>query len=402
MRAAQSMLDAVKAAAAVDPHTPPDGPLLADIELMLAARLRLDAHLVWLWRSAHSRVVTAELRGRGTRSLLVEEQRLSGHDASRLGTGGKALPFRPQLADALAAGESSVEQAAPILSMVNKLPLAEQDVDEKILITAAQDLDVDAIRSLCHKTLEAAGADEKAVARRERLYGSRYLKLSETFDGMVKLDGMLTAEQGAAVTAVIEPLAQKLGAEDERSAPQRRANALATLATAALGFDSLLPEFIGEQPHVNAVMAYDALVDALRPFADKPISDDGGFTINGTAVSPQTVRMLACDAKIIPVVMRGESEVLDIGRSSRTWTTSIRKALQLEDKGCGWPSCHMPLWACRIHHLLWWTRDHGPTSKTNGVHLCHFHHWLVHNKPWKIWRDGFGKIQVARTGNSRT
>jgi hypothetical protein len=57
----------------------------------------------------------------------------------------------------------------------------------------------------------------------------------------------------------------------------------------------------------------------------------------------------------------------------------------------------MPLWACRIHHILWWSRDHGPTSKTNGVHLCAFHHWLVHNKPWKIQRNKHGKIQVART-----
>jgi hypothetical protein len=294
-----------------------------------------------------------------------------------------------------------VDHAAPILTTMAKLLPSERDVDEKILLDAAHGLDPDAIRVLCHKTLEAACAEEEAQARRERLYGSRYLTLSETFDGMVRLDAMLPAELGAAVTAVIEPLAAKLGAEDDRSAPQRRADALGTLARAALGFDTLLPEFNGEQPHINAVMAYDPLLDTLRPYADTPIRDDGGFTINGTTVSPHTARMLACDAKIIPVVMRGESEVLDIGRASRTWPTAIRKALQLEDKGCGWPGCKMPLWACRIHHLLWWHRDHGPTSKTGGVHLCDFHHWLVHNKPWKIWRNTAGRIQVART-NSRT
>jgi hypothetical protein len=119
-------------------------------------------------------------------------------------------------------------------------------------------------------------------------------------------------------------------------------------------------------------------------------------------VSPQTARMLACDAQIIPVVMRGESEVLDIGRATRSWTKPIRKALQLEDKGCGWPSCQMPLWACHIHHLQWWNRDHGPTSKHNGTHLCSFHHWLVHNRNWTIWRNPTGRIEIARTAVSRT
>lgn len=384
-------------AARVDPHSVPDEPLLTDIEAILDARRRLDAHLVSMLQVANTRDVTAELRGRSTRSWLIEEQRLSTADAARLVKVAKWLPFRPQVADALATGDVSVDHVAPILATIVKLPAADRDVDEKILLTAAHDLDPDVIKQLCRRTLEASCATETADERRERIYGSRYLKLSETFDGMVRLDAMLTPEQGAAVQAVIEPLAQKLGAEDDRNPTQRRADALHALAEAALGFDQLLPEFNGERPHVNAIMSYDGLVDRLRERADAPPAQDGAFTVNGTTVSPQTARMLACDAEIIPVVMRGESEVLDIGRASRIWPKAIRKALQLEDHGCGWPGCKMPLWACRIHHILWWNRDYGPTSKANGVHLCPFHHWLVHNKPWKIWRNRVGRIEVART-----
>jgi hypothetical protein len=265
-----------------------------------------------------------------------------------------------------------------------------------VLIEAARDLDVDVIRQLCHKTLEAACADEQAAARRERVYGSRYLMISETFDGMVHLDAMLPPDAGAAVRAVVEPLAQKLGAEDDRSAPQRRADALTTLATAALGFDDLLPDFHGDRPHIDAVVQYDVLVAGLEAHADHPPAPDGAFTVNGITVTPHTARMLACDAEIIPIVMRGASEVLDIGRASRTWPKPIRKALQLQDNGCGWPGCKMPLWACRIHHLTYWSHG-GPTSKTNGIHLCGFHHWLVHHKPWKIWRNPTGRIEVRRT-----
>jgi len=106
--------------------------------------------------------------------------------------------------------------------------------------------------------------------------------------------------------------------------------------------------------------------------------------------------MLACDANIIPIVLGSKGDILDIGRTSRIWTYAIRKALQLEDKGCGWPGCKMPLWACRIHHIKWWFFG-GETTKANGVHLCGFHHWLVHNRDWKLWRNNDGRIEVART-----
>jgi hypothetical protein len=386
----------------VDPHATPDEPLLSDTELLLEARRRLDALLVRNLQSVHTRDVAVELRGKTTKWWLVAEQRLAGADAAQLLKVATALPFRPALADALASGAINVAHAAPIVKTLTKLHPEERDVSEKILLEASHDLDPDVVKRLCGRTLEASAAADTADERRERTHSDRYLTVVETWLGMTRIEGMLTAEQGAALRAVLEPLAVHLGPEDDRTGGQRRADALGTLATAALGFDGLLPEFNGEQPHVNAVMQYDPLVDALRPFADKPVADDGGFTINGTALSPQTARMLACDAQIIPVVMRGGSEVLDIGRSSRTWTKAIRKALQLEDNGCGWPDCQMPLWACRIHHLLWWNRDHGPTSKANGVHLCNFHHWLVHNKPWKIWRNEGGHIEVARTSVSRT
>ena len=402
MRAAQAALEAVKAAALVDPHGVPDEPLLEDTEALLEARRRLDALLVRNLQSVHTRDVAVELRGKTTKWWLVCQQRLSRADASRLLTVATALPARPAIADALAAGELSVDHVAPIVTTLAKLQPEEKDVSEKILIEASHDLDPDVVKRLCGRTLQASANADSADERRERQHGSRYLTLVETWLGMTRIEGMLTAEQGAALRAAIEPLAARLGSDDDRSSAQRRADALGTLAHAALGFDGLLPEFNGEQPHVNAVMAYDPLVDALRPFADKPITDDGGFTINGTTVTPQTARMLACDAQIIPVVMRGASEVLDIGRATRIWPKPIRKALQLEDAGCGWPDCPMPLWACHIHHLAWWNRDHGPTSKTNGVHLCGFHHWLVHNKPWTIRRDSLGKIQVARTTISRT
>jgi hypothetical protein len=341
------------------------------------------------------RDATIEPYGRTTRNWLIEDKHLPGATAGRLVKVARQLPIRPALSEALESGDISLEHAAPILRTLAKLPPADRDADEKILVEAAKAIDPDSLRALCQKVEEAAGTNEEADARRERLYGSRYLHLSTTFDGMVRVDGMLDPEAGAAVIAAIEPLAQKLGPEDDRTVPQRRADALATLASAAAGFDDLLPDFNGDRPHLDVLTGYDTLVRDLDPHA--AYDPAGAPTLNGIRVTPETVRRLACDADILPIVMGSDSHVLDIGRASRIWPKAIRKALQIEDRGCGWPDCKMPLWACRIHHLTYWFHG-GVTSKANGVHLCRFHHWLVHHRRWKIWRDAItNKIHVART-----
>ena len=104
--------------------------------------------------------------------------------------------------------------------------------------------------------------------------------------------------------------------------------------------------------------------------------------------------MIACDAQIIPAVLGGHSEVLDLGRSTRTWTRAQRRALRLEDRGCRWPGCQAPLHRCRIHHEQHWVQDHGPTDKTNGIHLCPFHHWTVHHTRWRIHKDIHNQVTV--------
>jgi hypothetical protein len=395
LAASGDALAAAGAAVGADPHELADEPLLEALNKMLDARRLLDVAIARFLAVADVRDATAESLGRGTRAWLIEDKHLDAAAAGRLVKVSRRLPIHPVMSEALRAGEMSIEHAAPILRTLAKLGPADREVDEKILVDAAKDVDPDSLRSLCQATEEAACTNEEADARRERLHGTRYLRLATTFDGMVRVEGMLDADAGAAVTAAIEPLAGKLGTEDDRTAPQRRADALASLAAAAAGFDDMLPDFNGDRPHIDVVAQYETLVRDLDPSA--PYDPAGAPSVNGTRVSPETVRRLACDAEILPVVMNSRSEVLDVGRATRVWPRAIRKALQIEDGGCGWPGCTMPLWACRIHHLLYWFHG-GPTSKANGVHLCRFHHWLVHHRRWRIWRESVtNKIRVART-----
>ena len=63
---------------------------------------------------------------------------------------------------------------------------------------------------------------------------------------------------------------------------------------------------------------------------------------------------------------------LDIGYSDSI-PASIRRAVQLRDRGCAWPRCGRPAAWCDVHHLQH-KADGGKTSVSNCVLLCQFHH----------------------------
>ena len=103
--------------------------------------------------------------------------------------------------------------------------------------------------------------------------------------------------------------------------------------------------------------------------------------MSGKLLAPETVRRMACDATIIPVVLGSHSEVLDVGRAKRLFTPGMLHALWLRDKGCTIPGCGAPpLWA-DAHHLIHWA-DGGPTALTNAALLCGRHHTIAHQRGW--------------------
>jgi 5-methylcytosine-specific restriction protein A len=92
---------------------------------------------------------------------------------------------------------------------------------------------------------------------------------------------------------------------------------------------------------------------------------------------------LLCDAKIVPVVLGGDSQPLDVGREKRTATLAQRKAVAARDGGCAYPGCDRPAHRCQIHHRLHWF-DGGGTDINNLVMLCTQHHTVIHQSGWAI------------------
>ena len=103
--------------------------------------------------------------------------------------------------------------------------------------------------------------------------------------------------------------------------------------------------------------------------------------MTGQLLAPETVRRMACDATIIPVVLGTDSEVLDLGRAKRLFTPGMLHALWLRDKGCTIPGCGAPPFWTDAHHLVHWA-DGGPTALTNAALLCGRHHTLAHQRGW--------------------
>ncbi|PZS38916.1 MAG: hypothetical protein DLM62_11150 [Pseudonocardiales bacterium] len=103
----------------------------------------------------------------------------------------------------------------------------------------------------------------------------------------------------------------------------------------------------------------------------------------GGPINADTARRIACDARVIPVVLGARGEPLDIGRASYTVPTAIRRAVLIRDGGCAFPGCSAPARWCDIHHVTHWA-DNGLTCISNCVALCGRHHRLVHHSHWRL------------------
>lgn len=97
--------------------------------------------------------------------------------------------------------------------------------------------------------------------------------------------------------------------------------------------------------------------------------------------------MLACGADLVPVVLGGESQVLDVGRAVRLAPPALRRAIGLRDGGCAFPGCTTPLRHCDIHHVVPWQQG-GRTDRDNLVALCRVHHTLCEPRPPTTASDG--------------
>ncbi len=115
----------------------------------------------------------------------------------------------------------------------------------------------------------------------------------------------------------------------------------------------------------------------------------------GVSVSPDNARRLACGAGIVPAVLGGRSEPLDVGREQRLHTLAMRRALALQHDTCAAEGCDRPFAWCEIHHPDPWANG-GKTSLGNGIPLCGWHHHRAHDSDYRVKRRDTGEVRFRR------
>lgn len=96
-------------------------------------------------------------------------------------------------------------------------------------------------------------------------------------------------------------------------------------------------------------------------------------------IPPHVMLRFLCDFSVSPVTLTGQRQVLSIGRKSRQFNESLRRAILARDRGCAVPGCHWPAAWCELHHIKYWSDD-GETSTENGALMCSHHHQAMHSK----------------------
>ncbi len=289
------------------------------------------------------------------------------------------------LAEALAEGRVNTEQAHAIARALGDLetdgsadlePVVVEQA-EKHLVECADGFDAKHLRVLGRHVLtvvapEVGEAHEAKLLEDEERRAAERTRLTFASDGHGMVHGRFSipALHGAMLAKAIQALtwAKQDPAEVRQTRP--------TPVAAGQAFTELLerldakdlPTVGGVGATVVVTMTIDSLMGGLAAAA----------LDTGEVISAGAARRLACEAGVIPMVLGGESEVLDVGRRRRFHTRAQRLAIAQRDKTCVVGGCDATPSRCHVHHVIPWSEG-GGTSVKDGRLYCSAHHAMVHD-----------------------
>ncbi len=124
---------------------------------------------------------------------------------------------------------------------------------------------------------------------------------------------------------------------------------------------------------------------------------ESGLTRHGQRLTPQELRQQLCNGRAIPIVMNGQSRILDLGTEERFFPDYMRAAILAIYGGCLVPGCTIPPEHCEIHHFDPFSRG-GKTEINLGLPACSNHHHGLHAGTFTAVRhtDGLFSILLPR------
>ncbi|HMH91399.1 MAG TPA: DUF222 domain-containing protein [Streptosporangiaceae bacterium] len=233
----------------------------------------------------------------------------------------RRLADHPAVAAELAAGDISGSWARQICEWTDRLPAASREAADGILLAAqaggATLADLAALAEEMFRRCAPPDGDGPGDP------ASRGVILDTHFRGAGKLDGDLTPRCAAALSAILEALGKKQGAEDHRTLPQRYHDALEEACRRLIAAGGL-PDRAGQPTQIQLHMTLDQLMrlnggSGLDGSASDGSASDGSASdgsasdgsgpdgsgpdaVPGWLPGPAAGPGAACDATIVPVV----------------------------------------------------------------------------------------------------
>ena len=382
-------LDAVLSELAAEDRSDWTGPARATRVLELQSvieRLRAEqVRAVGDWDRDHAWAIDEATSGA---AWLAHHAGMTAAAGARLVRAARLARNHIAVGDALAAGSIGVAQVEELSRVErHREDLFARDADVLVEAAARHPVSEFAVvaRRWRHLADDVASTDEP-----ERVHERRFLHASSTLGGTVRIDAELDPDGGALFLSALDRFGPPDSADDPlgpRSLEQRRADALVDMAKVALA-DA------GTRPHPRP--AIEVLIDA-ETLAGRTPKDFARAACDIAGLGPvpiETIRRLICDAVIGGILGRA-SDVLDARKPGRFPSAAQRRAVVARDRHCVWPGCDRPARWCDVHHIIP-ADDGGPTVIRNLALLCRRHHRAVHERRWRIWREGDGTVRVAR------
>ncbi|HAM27538.1 MAG TPA: hypothetical protein DCP11_12800, partial [Microbacteriaceae bacterium] len=392
-----------------------DSELLHSLEAAFARRHEIDAELARLAGQVVTRSrpslgpagLASRMGQTSPAALLSSIGLISSDDAFRFCRVGEATsprlslvgermpPLFPALVDALSHGRIPLDSANWIVSALSQVT-PQADVEEladaeRQLAALAAEYPADAVRKLATRfrdVLDVDGVEPREDALSQQCSLRRFIRRNGMKRYVVDLDPVGSAHLDASIDAAVSRAIRRVRIEggetpdacgdnheqlpDPRNITQIAAAAIVEIARHANSCTSM------QVPVPSATIVVRMTLESL-------MSGLGEAHIDGIEqpISAGTARRLAADAHIIPMVLGGKSEVLDLGASRRLFTRAQRLALAERDDGCAVRGCHRPPSYTEAHHIEWWSTIER-TDLANGILLCSKHHHGVHRDGWGI------------------
>ena len=329
---------------------------------------------------------------------LIRESGLSTSDVRKVIARTETIGSVPVFGEALAEGNVT---SAHVDALSNGLKILGEQSERLVerapeLLATAQTMTADEFTKFVRRTAQAL-TDDGGVSRFEKQRRQTFIRHWVDAEGMTNLFGKFDPERGSIVAALLDAGVEAMFHSgdgevpiecDSSIEPNDHRRALALVAMLQGRPDGLTGIFIGgsscDRPARAEIVVHIDYELLSGHVSELGLSDARTCrTLNGSELTVETIRRLACEAEIIPLVLDGKSVPLDVGKSKRLATAYQRRALAAVHETCAIDGCSVKFSHCEPHHIDYWENG-GATDLNNLVPLCSRHHHAAHEGGWKL------------------